>query len=78
MIHIHYLQDVNENIHHFDVAFYRVSFRILLLTQNGNKNKTKSNIKRKEKSMQKTEISNKNEENIKNAANLRKNTASTK
>lgn len=57
-IQIHYLEDVSVNIHHFDVAFFRVTIRFLLLIRTTNKRK----IKRKEEACMKKErkLANKN------------------
>lgn len=56
MINVYYLQDVIVNIHHFDDAFYRLTYQFLLLAESINKKMLKQ---KKKKSMQKTEINNK-------------------
>lgn len=46
LINIRYLRDVNENIHHFDVAFYRMTFQFLLIAGMTNKQMKKNKKKR--------------------------------
>lgn len=69
LINIRYLLDVNENIHHFDVAFYRMMYRFLLIARNDKQTNKK---KRKEKACTKTEISNKNNKTKKKTRRERK------
>lgn len=46
LINIRYLLDVNENIHHFDVAFYRMMYRFLLIARNYKQTNKKNEKKR--------------------------------
>lgn len=69
LINIRYLLDVNENIHHFDVAFYRMMYRFLLIARNDKQTNKKNEKKRhaqKRKLATKIKQKNKNTKREKN------------